>query len=251
MRSELVQDEALEVGVAAFSTRGDRIRTVDLQSAARVRSASVVKPLLARAAVGLPPFVEHPAEWRRLARPAVTTSDNASMAALWSRAGGQLVVAALNQRIRGQWDVAAGEGEHPSLRLMVTAHELTDAYGELVLDRSGESALVQQWMREVPRIQTFGVRRIAAETLDVEESAVGTKCGWFGGHRAHAVVTVALSDRIVGAAVTTARAPDARSEEIMRDAVGDDGKLALAHDHLMGSTIRAAVARALRGAHDL
>ncbi len=245
-----VKQGTSEIGVAAFSTRAARVQTVDLQTAKRVRSASVIKPLLAWTAATLPPFVENTGEWLTLARPAITSSDNAAMAALWSRAGGDRLVASLNDRVAVQWSVA-GHGEHPALRLMVTAQELAGAYGALALSPCGVSAQIGQWMREVPEIQTFGLRPVVTYTLGVDEASVGIKCGWFGGERAHAVVVVDMPDHTVGAVVTTSGTPDLTVLATIGEAVGNDARLAALHDTLAGPTIRSAVEQALLAGYEL
>lgn len=237
------------LGVAAFTVDGTGTRVSELEAAPRVRGASVVKPLLAWVAATSAPFATDRGAWEALAQPAITTSDNRATATLWSRAGGDRLLSLLNDRTGLAWH-ADGNGEHPSLRVMVTAGELARAYAAFVSDRDEVVERLRQWMREVPATQTFGVRRVASEVLGVEESAVAVKCGWFGGERAHAVVLLDIQRRIVGAAITTSWPPEEATRAVMRDATGDDASLAAAHDRLAGHVIRSATRRALTAAAD-
>lgn len=240
---------ALSIGVAAFAVDDAGRRTLELQPAAPVRGASVMKPLLAWAAAW-DPLVTDRAAWEVLARPAVTLSDNAATAALWSRSGREGLLAALNNRLGVAWRVE-GHGEHPSLRVMVTASELAHAYATLASDDTDAGSHVRQWMRDVPTELTFGVRRVTCDTLGVNEEAVGVKCGWFGGERAHAVVIVETEGGAIGAAVTTQRSASTSTRAAVRNAIGNDMKLAAAHDILAGEDIRAATRRALLVAREL
>ena len=238
-------------GVVAFAATSDGGgRTLELGPAAPVRAASVVKPLLAWAASWGRPHVTDDALWEARARPAVTLSDNEATAELWSRSGGEELLASLNDRLGTAWRVE-GDGEHPSLRVVVTAGELARAYTALASDGTAAASRVRRWMREVPTEQTFGVRRVACDTLGVGEGAVGVKAGWFGGERAHVVVLVETHEGTVGAAVTTRRPPGAAARAAVRDAMGDPMALAAAHDVIAGEDIRAAARRALLVASEL
>lgn len=106
-------------------------------------------------------------------------------------------------------------------------------------------------MREVPPLQTFGLRGVARDVLGVDECVVGVKCGWFGGERAHAVVMAGSEGSSLGAVVTTDRLPEAGTSALVREAVGDDMKLAIVHDRLVGDNIRTAARRSLQAAHEL
>jgi hypothetical protein len=239
------------IGIAAFAVSdGGSSRTLELQPAPRVRAASVIKPLLAWVAATSTDVAQDDAEWEVLARPAVTISDNSATAALWTRHGEEGLLASLNVRTGLAWDVD-GDGEHPALRIMVTAGELARAYAALASDRTDFGIQLRQWMREVPPEQTFGVRRVACDTLPIEEGAVGVKCGWFGRERAHAIVLVETGGRAIGAAVTTSCSTDEASRAAVQHAIGNDTKLAAAHDALAGDDIRSAVRRALLVAREL
>jgi hypothetical protein len=227
------------VGVAAFAVTQAGARTLELSSAPPVRSASVIKPLLVWAAASSWPIARSLATWERLGRSAVMLSDNEATAAIWSQGGEHELLATLNKRIGLTWQVEGGN-EHPSLRVPVTPGELGRAFASLASDDSHVSACVRRWMRDVPTEQTFGLRRVAHDALDVDELTVEIKCGWFGGARAHAVVMAQSEGRIVGTAVTTSRLANAEELANMRDAVGDDTKLAAAHDALAGEHIRVA-----------
>jgi hypothetical protein len=180
----------------------------------------------------------------------VTISDNDAMAELWARAGEDRLLASLNERLGTRWGID-GDGEHPALRVMVTADELAHAYAELAADRASASIQVRRWMCEVPLEQTFGLRSVACGILGVEDGAVGVKCGWFGGERAHAILLVEAQRRIVGAAITTTRAPDPITRAAVQAAVGDDARLAAVHDEAAGDHVRSGVRRALLAVADL
>jgi hypothetical protein len=217
---------------------------VELEYAPRLRAASVVKPLLFWAGATSESFAGDRACWAAFAEPGIARSDNEATAALWLRVGGEPLLAWLNERTGVTW-YADGEGEHPSLRVMVTAGELARAYAALGADDSDAALGVRRWMRAVRADQTFGVRGVAAEALGVEEAVVGVKCGWFGAERAHAVVMVEDERRTVGSVVMTFRSPDAASRAAAREASGDDGRLVAVHDAIAGETLRSATRRAL------
>lgn len=220
------------------------MRTVELDVARRGLGASVLKPLLCWAAADLVPFADRPDEWAALAEPAITASDNAATATIWTRAGGGALLAWLDERIGATWHTEPG-GEHPSLRVMVTADELAHGYARLAADRSDPAVQVQRWMRAVRPDQTFGLRAVAAAALGVDEGAVGVKCGWFGGERAHAVVLIEVQRRTLGAVVMTHSTPDAAARAAAHAASSDDARLAALHDALAGDAIRSGVRRAL------
>lgn len=118
------------VDIAAFSAGDGGAVTVEVQAGRRVRGASVVKPLLMWVAADLGGFARDRDAWETLARPAITTSDNDATAAVWSRAGADRLLAELHQRTGVTWR-PEGAGEHPSLRLLVTATELARAHAAL------------------------------------------------------------------------------------------------------------------------
>ncbi len=238
------------IGIAAFAVDREGGRTLELASAPPVRAASVIKPLLAWVAATSHPLAEDLATWETYARPAVTTSDNSAAAEIWSRGDGERLLATLNAREDLGWRVE-GHGEHPSLRALVTAGELARAYAAFAADAGDVARQLRQWMREVPPEQAFALRGVARDVLAVDEGAVGVKCGWFGGERVHAIVIVESGDSVLGAAVTTCHPPDAATSTIVREAAGDDMRLAAVHDHLVGEHIRTAARRALRAAGKL
>lgn len=238
------------MGAAAFVVDEQGSRRLELVSAPPVRGASVIKPLLAWVAGTAGALSDDLATWEAYARPAVTTSDNTATAEIWERCRGERLLATLNARADLGWRVE-GDGEHPSLRVEVTASELARAYASFVGDGGAVARQVRQWMREVPLGQAFGLRRVAGEALAVDEAVVGVKCGWFGGERVHAVVIAETEEAVLGAAVTTNRPPDAWTTAMVREVVGDDMKLAMVHDRLVGEHIRTAARRALRAARDM
>jgi hypothetical protein len=227
-------------GIAAFAVSGGATRTVDVEAAPPVRSASVVKPLLAWAAAA----TMEQASWEQLARPMISSSDNAATATLWAQAGGDELVARLDDLAGVVWPVEDGP-EHRALRLLVTARDLAQAYGALVADDGGASRAVLQWMRDVVAGQSFGLRAVAAEASGARPEDIALKCGWFGGERVHAVVLVSRPDRTDGATVTTTWTEDEATTGSVRRASGDDLALAAAHEAFAGETVRSAVRRAL------
>lgn len=231
-------------GIAAFAVDRGGSRTFELESAPRLRAASVIKPLLFWAGAASESFAGDHASWTVLAEPGITTSDNEATAALWSRVGEEPLLAWLNERIGLSWHTD-GDGEHPCLRVMVTADELARGYAALAADATDAALQVCRWMRGVRAEQTFGLKRVAAEALDVAEGVVAVKCGWFGGECAHAVVLVEDQERTVGSVVTTYRPADEASRSAAQDASGDDGRLVALHDVLAGEPIRSAARRAL------
>src|SRR5437868_4766280 len=103
-------------------------------------------------------------------------------------------------------------------------------------------------MRDVPAPQTFGTRDVASDAFGGPGAAVGVKCGWFGIERAHAVTLVELTDRTVGAAVTTDRPPDDASLAASAEASGNSARQLAAHDMFAGEVIRRATRQALEAA---
>ncbi|MEO6317413.1 MAG: hypothetical protein ABIP36_01390 [Acidimicrobiales bacterium] len=238
------------VGIAAFVVDRFGPRSVEVDTAPRVRGASVVKPLLFWVGAGAEPFATDPDGWEAIARPSVTVSDNDATAVLWSGVGEHGLLTELTDRAGVVW-TTAGDGEHPALRLLVTAGELGQAYARLASDESRAAVLVRRWMRDVPTAQTFGLRKVAAETTGCSEGSVGVKCGWFGLQRAHAVVLVELGERTLGAAVTTARRVDPSDQARAQELSGDVSRLALAHNEVAGESIRHSTRRALERAAEL
>jgi hypothetical protein len=238
------------IGIAAFAVDRSGSRSQEIEEGQRGRSASVVKPLLFWVGAGAEPFTTDRVAWEAIARPAVTVSDNDATAVLWSRVGEQRLLADLEDRVGVRWSTD-GDGEHPALRIMVTAGELARGYAAFASDESREAVLLRRWMGEVPTVQTFGVRRLASETLHTPEASVGVKGGWFGLERAHAVVLVELPERTLGAAVTTVHSVDADGHARVRQLSGDVTGLALAHDEIAGASIRSATRRALQVAAEL
>src|SRR5262245_2548872 len=191
-------DVALSVGIAAFAVDSAGARPRELQPAPRVRAASVTKPLLFWAGARMEPFASDRAAWEALARPAVTFSDNDATAELWSRVGGNGLLAAVRALAGVTWTTDR-DGEHEALRLLVTAGEAATAYAAFALDESHTAQQLRRWMREVPEEQTFGIREVAGTALRVPAESVGVKCGWFGGERAHAAVLAEVDNSILGA----------------------------------------------------
>lgn len=238
------------IGIVAFTVDRQGERSEEIDAAPPVRGASVVKPLLVWAGAGVEPFTSDSERWEAIGRAAVTVSDNEATAVLWSDAGEEHLLTELANRAGVSWS-PAGNGEHPALRLMVTAGELARAYLRLASDEDPSAVMVRQWMRQVPKGQTFDLRRIAAETIGCLEGSVGVKCGWFGLERAHAVVLAELGERTLGAAVTTTHGPDPTNRAKAQALSGNEPGLVRAHNLLAGDTIRDATRRALKRASEL
>jgi hypothetical protein len=207
----------------------------------------VVKPLLFWVGANVDPYLTHRELWRGLARKAVTVSDNDATAELWSRVGEERLLALIRDQTGISWRTD-GQGEHPSLRVMVTAAELAAAFAAFARDDGDVAAELRGWMRDVPVDQTFGVR---GEVLGVAEGGVGVKCGWFGLERAHAVTLVQFPGRTISAAVTTFRPPDGASRGALGEARHSAEALVAAHDAFSGASIRSATRNALQVAADL
>jgi hypothetical protein len=240
----------VSLGIAAFAVDRHGERSEEIDAAPAVLGASVVKPLLVWVGAGLEPFVSDSRQWEAIGRPAVTVSDNEATAVLWSRTGGEHLLAELAARTGVFWS-PAGDGEHPSLRLMVTAAELAAAYARLASDQTRSAVLVRRWMREVPNDQTFDLRPVAAAAAGCPERSIGVKCGWFSLERAHAVVLTELEQRTLGAVVTTVHRPDESRKAMAQELSGNASRLALAHNGLAGSAIRDGTRRALERAAEL
>ena len=232
------------IGTAAFVVDSSGTRCAEIEKAPHVRGASVVKPLLFWVGASAEPFASDIAAWEAIAEPAVTVSDNEATAALWSRVGEDRLLSEIEERAGVGWCVA-GDGEHPALRLMVTAGELAGAYAAFASDDSHQAGVLRGWMRDVPTAQTFGVRSVAREATGAAERSIGVKCGWFGLERAHAVVLVDLPDRTLGSAVTTARRVDPTTRARAQELSGDMSALAVAHEAISGESVRSATRRAL------
>lgn len=154
----------VELGLSAFTVDAAGTRWMELEVAAAVRAASLLKPLLAWVAATSGSFAGDKSDWEQLARGSVTTSDNLAAAALWSRSGKDRLIELLNERIGVAWRIAAGV-EHPSLRVSVTAGELARAFSALAEDESDAARQVCRWMRQTPSGQTFGLRPVVCDTL--------------------------------------------------------------------------------------
>jgi hypothetical protein len=243
-------DSTIELGIAAFAVDRAGIRSCEVASAPRVRGASVIKPLLFWAGAGAAPFASDRAAWAALAEPAIRVSDNDATAVLWSAVTGAQLLATITERTGVAWHVDH-DGEHPSLRVLVTAEELARAYATFASDDSHVAQQLRNWMRDVPAPQTFGSRRVATELFGITERAVGVKCGWFGVERVHGVVLVELRGRVLGTAVTTYRPTDSVTRAAYLAAAGSNAMIIAAHDAFAGRTVRAAVQGGLRAAAGL
>jgi hypothetical protein len=237
-----------EVGVAAFAVGPDGARWCEVQAGLLSRGASVVKPLLFWAGAAEPPFVAGSASWAELAEPAVVVSDNDATAVLWSRVGGDRLLAGVEGRTGIRWRCDPAGGEHEALRVLVTADELARAYAAFVADDAGPAARLRAWMRAVPPAQAFGVREVACDVFGVPHRSVGVKCGWFGLERVHAVTIVELPDRTVGAAVTTVLLQGDATELTSLAAVDPAAGIVGAHAEVAGPLVCSGTRRGLETA---
>jgi hypothetical protein len=210
----------------------------------RLRSASVLKPLLFWAAHSLPPFDGDPARWRRLAMAAVTRSDNAATVEAWRACGGRRLLAALSELTTVTLAQEPG-GVRSFGRVLIHAHETATAYARLVESAQPATRRLLDWMRAVPDRQTFGVRAVAAAKLGVDPETVAVKCGWYCAPdeqrlRTHAVTITATGQDTLGTVVLTAL-PLAERERrsYARKYRGGEGVLPL-HESLAGSVLQAA-----------
>jgi hypothetical protein len=214
------------------------------ECAERLRSASVLKPLLFWAAWSLPPFDSDPEGWRRLAKLAITVSDNAATVEAWRVCGGRRLLDELSAR-SGVAFAAAPGGTRSFGRVLINARAAARGYASLVEGAPPVGRRLLAWMRAVPDRQTFGVRRAAADELGVRPGDVAVKCGWYCARdeqriRTHAVTVSSLGDRILGTAVLTALPLDEPSRRsYARRYRGGEGVLEL-HDSVAGPDLRAA-----------
>jgi len=245
-----IKSASFDVGIAALVVDDTGSRCSSIESACRVRAASILKPLLFWVGADEKPYAEDRAAWAALAAPAVTRSDNGATAELWARVGEERLLASIADRTGVVWTTEWGR-EHPALRVLVTAPDLAVAFASFASDSGQRAVDLRRWMRDVPAEQTFGVRDVAADAFNVPDAVVGVKCGWFGVERVHAVTLVELPDRTVGAAVTTYRPPDTASRAAAVGASGNPAKLLAAHDAFAGTQIRKATRRALEVAASL
>ena len=146
------------IGLVAFAVDRHGERSEEIDAAPPVRGASVVKPLLVWVGAGVEPFASDRERWEAIGRPAVTVSDNEATAVLWSTAGGEHLLTELTDRAGVAWS-PAGDGEHPALRLMVTAGELARAYLRLA---SHERRRRQSWPTPPTTASREGSARLQA-----------------------------------------------------------------------------------------
>ncbi len=182
------------------------------QPAARVRCASVLKPLYFWGASILPGFRDDPVGWAALAEPAVTVSANDPTVAIWQSCGADALLDAVARLTGVHWQ-SDPDAERSFGRVLVRADEVARAYAALVAWAWHQDLAAKRllgWMRSVPERQTFGARKAAAHALGVTEADVAVKTGWYidadeTSLRTHAV-TVALTAEhtACGSAVLTA-----------------------------------------------
>ena len=210
----------------------------------QLRSASVLKPLLFWAARSLPPFQEDPERWRRLAEPAVIRSDNKATVEAWRACGGSRLLTELSA-ISGVRLEAEPGGARSFGRVLIDAGETARAYARLAEDSGPVARRLLAWMRAVPDLQTFGVRRAVAEQLSAAPETIAVKCGWYCARdeermRTHAVTITSVGAGVVGTVALTALPLDEdRRRSYSRRYRGGEGVLDL-HESVAGPVLRAA-----------
>jgi hypothetical protein len=224
--------------------------------AARLRCASLLKPLYAWAAAHCGPYDADPARWAVDAEQAVRHSDNAATNRLWFAATPPRVLGWLAGATGVRWQ-QPGVDPHWFGTVEVTATEVVTAYGALARAAAGDPAAARLlgWMRDVDPGQALGVPAVVAAAAGVEPGGVAVKSGWFGHTDETCLRThvVAVAERPVGpgvetlvlAALTALPAPEADRERYRRDLTAGrpvEGE----HERLAGPAVRNLVAAACR-----
>jgi hypothetical protein len=184
--------------------------TAARRGAARLRCASVLKPLVVWVAAG-----GRSEDGER----AICYSDNAATQRLWHGGPPPRILDRLAGSTGVRWRQA---GADPSWfgGVEVSATELVTAYGALARDPS--AARVLDWMRAVAPEQAFGVPGAVADTLGVPAGDVAVKAGWIGHPdetvlRTHAVAVAERDGEIVVVAALTALPYPADRERYQED----------------------------------
>jgi hypothetical protein len=166
------------------------------RGAARLRCASVLKPLIVWVAGG---------GRTDDGEQAIRFSDNAATNRIWHAGPPPRLLDRLAAATGVRWRTA---GADPGWfgGVEVSATELVTAYGALARDPG--AAQVVNWMHAVAPEQAFGIPGAVADTLGVPAASVAVKAGWIG-HADETVLrthAVAVADRggetVVVAALT-------------------------------------------------
>jgi hypothetical protein len=225
---------------------GDRSRCISSGDDERLRAASVMKPLLFWAAS---PALNDPVRWERLARAAVTVSDNDATVEVWKACGGRALLTELSARSGAEFPLEPG-GIREFGRVLVDAGAVARAYEAMARDPGRQAALVLGWMRRVQPSQTFGLRSVVASRLSLDASEVGVKCGWSHDDdedriRTHAVTVTSSDFGIVGTCVLTAMPMTAADRDAYAAAGGRNDEELPVHERIAGGALRRATMEVL------
>lgn len=241
-----------QYGGAPLRATGARV------GAARIRCASLLKPLFVWAAAhSAGPYRADPARWAADGELAIVHSDNAATNRIW--------LGTTPAQVLGWLAGATGVGWRPPGvdplwfgTVEVSAVEVVMAYGVLCRAAVGDpaAARVLDWMRAVVPEQGMGVPGEVAAALGVEPGAVAVKAGWYGHTdetclRTHAVAvaergTGATAETVVVAALTALTYPDATDRERYRHGVVNGAPVADEHERVAGPVVRGLVAACSR-----
>jgi hypothetical protein len=167
------------------------------RGAARLRCASVLKPLIVWVAGG---------GRTDDGEQAIRFSDNAATNRIWHAGPPPRLLDRLAGATGVRWRTAGADPDWFG-GVEVSATELVTAYGALARDPG--AARVVNWMRAVAPEQAFGIPDAVAETLGVPAASVAVKAGWIGHAdetvlRTHAVAVAERGGETVVVAALTA-----------------------------------------------
>jgi hypothetical protein len=217
------------------------------RGAARLRCASLLKPLLVWAAAHTSPWAGDPEGWAAHGEDAVTRSDNAATNRIWHGTGPARLLDRLAAATGVRWTLPGGDPTWFG-GIEVSATEIVTAYGALARAAAGDpsAARVLDWMRRVAPEQSFGARAALAAGFGCEPGTVAVKAGWFGHAEETALRThvVAVAERdgetVVIAALSALPYPDPTDRDRYRRDL-PAGRLIREHERLAGSLLRGLV----------
>ena len=171
------------------------------RGAARLRCASVLKPLIVWMAGG---------GRNDDAEQAIRYSDNGATNRIWHAGPPSRLLDRLAGATGVRWRTAAADpGSFGGIE--VSATEVVTAYGALARASAGDpvAARVVGWMGAVAPEQAFGIPGAVADTLGVPAASVAVKAGWIGHPdetvlRTHAVAIAERDGETVVVAALTA-----------------------------------------------
>ncbi|WP_327090468.1 hypothetical protein OIE66_07530 [Nonomuraea sp. NBC_01738] len=223
---------------------GPPARTVGVRyGPARMRCASLLKPLYAWAAAG---FIRDVARWRMHAEPAISYSSNVDTLNLWLSVGPPEILRVLAERTGVSWTPFPGDPTRFG-SVEVSAEEVATAYAAL-----GQAALagdpvadeVVRLMQEVPEGQSFGARRAVCS------AGAPIKCGWYGGPdetclRTHAVALMLHRGMrvVVAVAMTAQPFTDPAERAIYAEQIDEGEPVEHHHEKVGGELLRGLLSR--------